>query len=139
MERITYNGEININGKEEPISKETLNLLLEEIHKINDEKTNYVQKLTKKIIMTNLGFLVRNKKRLIQAEFIPKNSKIVQYQFDENTNVEKLYSTIVIQEDVITDINFHQLAAIYLLATEKGLYNEYKLNTEIEKSGILIR
>ena len=57
MEKINKNiVELIASGKD--ISEETLKILLEKIKAVNEEEVNYVQKLSKRIVMTNLGFLV---------------------------------------------------------------------------------
>ena len=133
MEKINKNiVELIASGKD--ISEETL------IKAVNEEEVNYVQKLSKRIVMTNLGFLVRNRKRLIQAEFVSKKSKIALYEGDSiNLNEENLYSPIAIHEDVKMNENFKLRAAEYLLNVEKDLYSEDNLDIEIEKSGILVK
>ena len=139
MEKINKNiVELIDSGKD--ISEETLKILLEKIKAVNEEEVNYVQKLSKRIVMTNLGFLVRNRKRLIQAEFVSKKSKIALYEGDSiNLNEENLYSPIAIHEDVKMNENFKLRAAEYLLNVEKDLYSEDNLDIEIEKSGILVK
>ena len=139
MEKINKNiVELIASGKD--ISEETLKILLEKIKAVNEEEVNYVQKLSKRIVMTILGFLVRNRKRLIQAEFVSKKSKIALYEGDSiNLNEENLYSPIAIHEDVKMNENFKLRAAEYLLNVEKDLYSEDNLDIEIEKSGILVK